>query len=381
MSHAHDPGSADVVVRTPAGGLSNTASFSYHRNTGHQAVAANADRRTEIFALGADHHIYHNWQTSPGGGFQGWSIFSPSPQLVSDPGVGLNSDGRLESFATGGDGNLYHLWQTAPSSGWSGIFSLAHPPGVAIQGIPAVAGNADGRLEVLVRGGDGGLWHMWQIGDGGGWSAWSALSTPDGGLLVTDITSGRNSDGRLEVAGVAADGLVWHIWQLAANSAWSGWERLDGAAAAGTPVIASNHDGRLEVFYLASDSATFGHTWQISPGGSWSTVAPLAGAGVADPAIVSNQDGRLEVFGVDLSGNPYHEWQTSPNGPWSGGPPLAQDGLRISGGLWAAINPDGSLAVLGEHATTGSLWANRQTSAGSGWSTWVDMGGSFLPYS
>jgi hypothetical protein len=38
--------------------------------------------------------------------------------------VGQNADGRIEVFARGGNGALWHIWQTAPNNGWSGWASL-----------------------------------------------------------------------------------------------------------------------------------------------------------------------------------------------------------------------------------------------------------------
>ncbi len=38
--------------------------------------------------------------------------------------VGKNADGRLEVFVRGSDKALYHKWQTAPNNGWSGWASM-----------------------------------------------------------------------------------------------------------------------------------------------------------------------------------------------------------------------------------------------------------------
>jgi len=67
--------------------------------------------------------------------------------LTSDITVGKNADGRLELFVRGTDGALWRRWQTAPNGGWS---NWASEGGVLTSNI-AVAQNADGRLEVFVR--------------------------------------------------------------------------------------------------------------------------------------------------------------------------------------------------------------------------------------
>src|SRR2546430_9710882 len=53
---------------------------------------------------------------------------------------------------------LFRSWQTAPNGNWSGWAGL----GGGLSSAPAVASNADGRMEVFVRGTDNALYHIWQ---------------------------------------------------------------------------------------------------------------------------------------------------------------------------------------------------------------------------
>src|SRR5207245_676241 len=70
------------------------------------SVYQNADGRQEIFIVGNSGAAFHNWQTSPNLGWNGFSI-QTSPALKSDCVLGRNEDGRLEAFAIGTDGNVY----------------------------------------------------------------------------------------------------------------------------------------------------------------------------------------------------------------------------------------------------------------------------------
>ena len=79
-----------------------------------------------------------------------------------------------------------------------------------------------GNLEVMVRGGDNGLWHIYE--DTSGWSSWAAL----GGKLTSDVGLASNADGRLEVFYRGTDEAAWHLWQTAPNSGWSGHSSLGG---------------------------------------------------------------------------------------------------------------------------------------------------------
>jgi hypothetical protein len=73
--------------------------------------------------------------------------------------VSRNADGRLEVFVRGTDNALWHKWQTSPNNGWSRSWNSLR--GILV-GEPAVSRNADGRLEVFIRGTDNALWHIWQ---------------------------------------------------------------------------------------------------------------------------------------------------------------------------------------------------------------------------
>jgi hypothetical protein len=70
------------------------------------------------------------------------------------------------------------------------------------------ARNADGRLELFVRGADRAVWHSWQTAPNNGWSGWASL-----GGWVDMIAMGQNADGRLEIFARGSDGAMWHNWQ------------------------------------------------------------------------------------------------------------------------------------------------------------------------
>jgi hypothetical protein len=43
----------------------------------------------------------------------------PDTSTISSPNAVQNADGRLEVLLNGSDGNLWHIWQTSPGDGWS----------------------------------------------------------------------------------------------------------------------------------------------------------------------------------------------------------------------------------------------------------------------
>jgi hypothetical protein len=85
------------------------------------AVGNNADGRLEIFYIGLDDVLYHNWQLAPNGKWIGENAVGPKgPSRAKQVAVGNNADGRLEIFYIGLDDVLYHNWQSAPNGNWIG---------------------------------------------------------------------------------------------------------------------------------------------------------------------------------------------------------------------------------------------------------------------
>ena len=78
--------------------------------------------RLEGVAIGNDFHLYHNWQTTPSGGWYGWVDLGCCVWV--NPDIRTNYDGRLEAFAIGTASDLVHTWQTSAGGGWYGLTSL-----------------------------------------------------------------------------------------------------------------------------------------------------------------------------------------------------------------------------------------------------------------
>ena len=231
-----------------------------------------------------------------------------------------------------------------PRSG-GGFFS----PGVAgaaralpTRGRLVVGENADGRLQLFIRGTDGAIHHQWQGNAGGfGWSGWRPLGTETGWRGDPAVT--RDRDGRLVIAackGPGADeGSLWFARQNVSNgsSGWTGWTRLGGTIAA--PAIAPNADGHLEIFGFSTASG-------VPPGTSivhWfeSQSAPSGFNGpVSLPALAAPAQGALVAYGasnrfvllVAGSASLVRLYQTQPNDGW-------QQAWTSMGGSWASQPP------------------------------------------
>ncbi|MGE3781957.1 MAG: hypothetical protein AB7H71_04360, partial [Alphaproteobacteria bacterium] len=234
-------------------------------------------------------------QTSPGIGWSDWlGIGAPSVAL-SQPALMMNRDGSLEIFALGSDGNLWHQWQSGATWG-SGWFSLGSP-GPGPSGL-ALGQNQDGRLEAFCPVA-GGLSHIWQETAGGGWSSWASLGAPPAQSLAA-ISVTLNQAGALEAVVVGATNVAWRIVQQPSSpTAWSGW-LADWSAwslLAGAPQL------------IGMPSGAGANFWAIEAGGglvswngaAWSNLALPGGLSAAQLTV--DADGTVWVLAGDAAGS------------------------------------------------------------------------------
>lgn len=193
---------------------------------GSLCVAPSQDGRLELFAIGNDGALWHIWQLAVNNGWSNWySHGSPQGRTFAGstipPILGAQADGRLQLFVPSLGGEMWRLSQTAVNNGWSGWISHGAPG--LFSDPAAIATNADGRLELFIPAGLG-VWHIWQTTRNGDWSDWfnqlpEAPNSPtpvDGSPALAS-----SADGRLELFVLGFDKAVWHIWQTAVNNGWS----------------------------------------------------------------------------------------------------------------------------------------------------------------
>lgn len=300
------------------------------------AVAAAADGRLEVFivsddlqpgGLGSGGPLYRRTQDAPGHGWADWVCHEPDgPDLFGSPAVAGCADGGLELFALGTDGALWHSRQTDTGAGWSQWFSHGNPAGLSLNSAPAVAASADGHLEVFIVSQEAELWRIRQTAPNGGWSPWFAHGTPSDVSFGSDSTPGlaADADGCLHLFTVGNDGRVWHMRQTAPDGDWSGWRSHDATSGLKfqrlRPAVARAADGRLEVFVVGNDENLW-HMRQSTPGGDWSSwscrEAPPPAGILGCPAVAAGAEGRLGLFVAGTDGALWHMWQIAPGGDWS----------------------------------------------------------------
>ncbi len=285
-------------------------------------VIANLDGRIEVFAVGTDGAVWHNFQNVPNAGPTDWSGWnSVGGTVIGAPCVARNANGTLEVFACGTDNALWHISQTsAPDwgSNWNSLGGQILTGGLVVIPVICVGTNTDGRLEAFVRGVDGSPYHNAQNqpnANTGDWTGWNSL---DKTRTVVQLAVASNADGRLELFAIGTDEALWHISQTQAADWGSAWNSLGGAVL-GLLTVGANLDGRLEAFVRGPDYGWW-HIWQTVPNvgpSGWSKFLegdiPVDGL-----AVASNVDGRLELFSVFRNdGRLCHAWQMAPSNGWN----------------------------------------------------------------
>ncbi|WP_150107567.1 CHAP domain-containing protein [Pedosphaera parvula] len=336
-----------------------------------QPINTNADGRLDLWGVGTDGSVYHNVQSTPNGGWNGW-VTTGLSGVQSGVTVARNADGRLEAFARGSNNSIWHTYQSTPNGSWSAWADLVSP---GMQGTPVVAVDIDGRLELCARGTNNIVYDNFQTTAGGSWYGWISLS----GAITSDLAAAREQDGRAELYANGTGGAVYYNHQASPSGSWSGWVSL-GAPAGGSqrvPVAAQNADGRLEVYTVDTNHVVW-HNYETTANGAWNGWASLGGSISSRITAGHNLDGRIELYGVGTDGNVYHNYQSAPNGGWNGWVSLGA-GAAIKAGDAVAVgnNADGRLDIsIG--STTNAVWNNYEypSANSTSWNGWGTLGGS-----
>ncbi len=313
----------------------------------------NPDGRLEIFAIGTDTALWHDWETGNNGPWSGWASFGGGG--ITQIAGGKHQGGRMEVFVMSSAGAVSSMYQSGSPLAWYGYQQY---PGLSVSGI-TTATNADGRLEIFAIGSDTALWHQWETSNNGPWSGWVRF----GGSGITQIAAGRHNDGRLEVF-VVAGGVVSSMYQAGNPLAWYGFQQFPGTSVK-CVTTANNPDGRLEVFAIGTDTALW-HNWETANNGSWSGWWSFGGSGIVQIAGGKHLGGRLEVFCVNSAGSVSSMYQS--------GSPLTWNGFQQFGGSLTSIavgnHNDGRMELFGRGKTDGKMYQNNEVSPNGAWSGW-----------
>ena len=231
---------------------------------GHQldgiAMASNVSGGLEIAVTARNQTVWHNRQDDADADWSGWaSLGNPvsGGSTIAPPALTQNQDGRLELFTLSliPRPAVWHRSQLRPGQDqWTGWSSLGVPAGGSqfTAAAPAVAQNQDGRLEVHLRV-NGQIWHAWQKTAGShDWVPWTSLGQPEGRGPVGLPTVALDVDGLLQVFTTSGPDIWMREQHAPGHGPWESWEALGAQGRTGEPAlaVAAQGGGRLVVFAL-----------------------------------------------------------------------------------------------------------------------------------
>jgi hypothetical protein len=294
-----------------------------------------------------------SWNALSAGTWIGWAnvgLSSPSP-----PALCGSSGGRLDLVARGLNNGIYHM--IFLNSAWS---NATNPAGGATSDQPACA-VLNGLLYVVVRGLDNSIYYDTMYLTTGQWTGWVGLGgfTSSPPLLV--VTPSAN---RLDLIVRGIDNGIYH--KAFVSGAWStNWDSPGGSTTA-TP--ASLSDGSvLHLVVRGSDNVIYYNSLRFSTG-LWLGWVSLAGTTPSAPALTQDFSGAIHLVVRGADNVLYHK--SLVGGVWSAS-------WDTPGGLTpvapAVIAPGTALAVL-VAGNDGRVYYN-SLSSGT-WSGWLGLGGS-----
>jgi hypothetical protein len=177
---------------------------------------------------------------------------------------------------------------------------------VRFTGKPAATRNADGRLEVFVRGADGTARHVWQTSAGGDWSGGGAPGWRiSGDPAVARFDVGARS--RIELFAAGTSGRLLHAWQTSPSGGWAATDDFGRGFADGSPVaVCESNNGGIHVYGRNPSGAVLER--RLLPGQPWTEVRNLGGIVAGGPAAAVNADDRPEVVARGADGRLVHRW-------------------------------------------------------------------------
>jgi hypothetical protein len=203
------------------------------------------ENRLDMFIIGDDAGLYTQaWQ--PDTGFSSWTNLRGNWTNYA-PTVVSWGEKRYDVFVVEPNTKeLYHIF-------WNDTNTWQPPTGFENLGgyctsRPAAASWTSGRMDIVVRGGDAGLWHL-SYKDS--WSNWTSISGNVSVQAEPDTVSWGSN--RLDVFAWSEDNSLLHKSLDGAKNEWTPKEGFDnlGGGLGGPPKAVSDAAGSLHVFSMS----------------------------------------------------------------------------------------------------------------------------------
>jgi len=224
----------------------------------------------------------------------------PAPKMIAMAAAGAEYHPQnLEIFGVGADGTVHHNW--VGDSGWHSWRAdfLGAPKALSVAATTVRSANAG--PEIFLVGRDGALYHN-ECVSLKGWGAWLRWT---GAPTLKSLTLVPTFGGRLHLFGVGRDDLLYHC--VREGSRWQSWEQnFRNAGRVRAVAAGESNNGHLQVFIIRDDNRLC-HNWLDSGWHDWTPDPFGAPSRVASVTVASQRPGALNeqdlfVFAVSLDG-------------------------------------------------------------------------------
>jgi hypothetical protein len=248
-------------------------------------VGKNVDGRLEVLAVGTDGVLRTSWQTSANGSFSAFASLD-GWNLSSELEIARHADGRLEVFVVGGDGVVYRRAQSAPASGpWTGWSNLLATGMPKVKELHA-ANSASGAITLAMMTESQSIIYRRQLAPNGG--TWGPVQDLWGSALKSGFSFFENADGRLEVLVVGGDGTLYNRWQQDPEDPerWVNWNTLLTGNWQGGIATTVDKQHRLDVFGVGVSG------WTVQESRNLSTIQVVGGSYGSNCGIAAGGDSQ-----------------------------------------------------------------------------------------
>jgi len=211
--------------------------------------------RLDVFIRGNDDALWHKWWD--GSGWSPWESLGGT--LTSSPAAAYRDDRPrrkwVDVFAIGPDSTIWHRDFDGESwSPWEP--NVARAPVLRSGFSPAAATWGGTRIDLVVCAADEGLLRSY-LPPGGSWMGWEDL----GGIATSTpsvCTWGSWAEGRVDVFVRGENGGLLH--KSAVSAIWTRWEDMKVGGIASAPAVAAWGSNRIDVFVRGTDGSLL-HRW------------------------------------------------------------------------------------------------------------------------
>jgi hypothetical protein len=290
--------------------------------------------------------------------------YSPTQAVQGLPASGATV-GALEYAYVDNIGRVVYGHQPDPSNA-SNVQWTVISGNEAYSGPPALAKQANGRLELAAQHGDSNVWSALQASGSTTWGAWAN----NGGSMASPPVVGVQTDGSLVLFAVDGSGELWDLPQAGANGAFGSWHPLGVTGLTGSLGLATVQTG---LALVALDTSGALRTATLSTANTLSAWTSLGGSGLTGtPAVVVYPGYRLRVFARGGDGVIVTKAQDA-SGVWPAD--FSSVGtLAVAGSPSAVLSPASGKTEIVARGSDGNVYSTGETTQGSGvWRDWVGV--------